>query len=595
MFAYDSKNRPSLIRYPGASANEGYHTVRFTLYDDAGRLLRRIDGRDIVTEYEYDDPGGLLTAIRYIGQSSQDVEFTYDDLGRRITMADAEGSHSYTYDPNGSRATLTHPESARYGDSILISTSCHSSEEISILSPYLRVRMISLDYGLGTAAWQYLDNGLLAKQTLPNDAWTEYAYNPANQLNGLANRNPAGELLAGYGEFAYLGTGDLATVTSTIPDATSLQGAVDYSYDLKRQLTKEESDRVSGYVFVNAFDGAGNATEFRNDAKTYNADNQLTGPATYVYDGNGNPTTFGGTSLSFDVENQMTGYGTALTAGYRGDGLRAWKQPGGGDKTYFLSDGISVLCELDNTGAVSASSTYGANGLLSRGSTRYQFDPLGDAVLLLDGAGDATATQGFDAWGNVLVAATGPFGYRGKYGYYADPETGLVALALRYYAPGMGRFLNRDPAGHDASIDPYSTSSLYSYSANDPIGHIDPTGLSEVFVGDCSFGALIHAIGSHCLAPLATTAGVTALGLAECIALAVAAAGSAGAAAPVAIVKCVASLLCILGSIAWLVDCITDDVLPTFQSQCGGLPSIPSIPWPEPPFPPFPRPYGGPR
>jgi hypothetical protein len=51
LFAFDSKNRPSLIRYPGASADEGYDTIRFTLYDDAGRLLRRIGGRDIVTEY----------------------------------------------------------------------------------------------------------------------------------------------------------------------------------------------------------------------------------------------------------------------------------------------------------------------------------------------------------------------------------------------------------------------------------------------------------------------------------------------------------------------------------------------------------------
>lgn len=276
-------------------------------------------------------------------------------------------------------------------------------------------------------------------------------------------------------------------MTSTIPDATSLQGTVDYRYDFKRQLTLEESDRVSGYSYANAFDGAGNATTFRNDPHSYNDDNQLTGPATYVYDGNGNPTTFGGTSLSFDPstslrtgsENRMTGYGTALTAGYRGDGLRAWKQPGGGSKTYFLYDGISVLCELDNTGTVSAASTYGANGLLSRGSTQYQFDPLGDAVLLLDGSGDVTAAQGFDAWGNALVTATGPFGYRARYGYFADAETGLVALAYRYYAPGVGRFVNRDP------LFPLVQSSLYVYVRNTAVDQIDSAGLFPwAFVGN---------------------------------------------------------------------------------------------------------------
>jgi hypothetical protein len=44
LFAYDSKGRLSLLRYPLATADQGYDTVRFTLYDDAGRLLRRIDG-----------------------------------------------------------------------------------------------------------------------------------------------------------------------------------------------------------------------------------------------------------------------------------------------------------------------------------------------------------------------------------------------------------------------------------------------------------------------------------------------------------------------------------------------------------------------
>ncbi len=104
-----------------------------------------------------------------------------------------------------------------------------------------------------------------------------------------------------------------------------------------------------------------------NNYKTYDADNQLTGPGTYVYDGNGYPTTWSGTSLAFDVENRMTAYGTTLTAGYRGDGLRAWKNTASG-QTYFLYDGISVVCELDAGGNVIAGSTHGAAGLLSRGS-----------------------------------------------------------------------------------------------------------------------------------------------------------------------------------------------------------------------------------
>ena len=44
--------------------------------------------------------------------------------------------------------------------------------------------------------------------------------------------------------------------------------------------------------------------------------------------------------------------------GYGSGGLRAWKQVGGGT-TYFLYDGGQPVCELDGTGAVTATNTWG--------------------------------------------------------------------------------------------------------------------------------------------------------------------------------------------------------------------------------------------
>jgi hypothetical protein len=66
----------------------------------------------------------------------------------------------------------------------------------------------------------------------------------------------------------------------------------------------------------------------------------------------------------------MTAYGSVLTAGYSGDGLRAWKQNASA-RTYFLYDGIVPVVELDSTGAVTATNTFGASGLVSHreGST----------------------------------------------------------------------------------------------------------------------------------------------------------------------------------------------------------------------------------
>ncbi|MDE2207771.1 MAG: hypothetical protein KGK12_14170, partial [Armatimonadetes bacterium] len=104
---------------------------------------------------------------------------------------------------------------------------------------------------------------------------------------------------------------------------------------------------------------AGNPTTFRNAAQTFNADNQNTAE---TFDGSGNPTTYSGATLSFDPESRMTAYGTALTAGYTIDGLRAWKTNSSGT-TYFLYDGITPICEIDSTGAVSAVNTFGPTGL----------------------------------------------------------------------------------------------------------------------------------------------------------------------------------------------------------------------------------------
>jgi RHS repeat-associated protein len=187
-------------------------------------------------------------------------------------------------------------------------------------------------------------------------------------------------------------------------------------------------------------------------------------------------------TCTFDVENRLTAYGSALTNGYRGDGLRAWKQPGGGAKTYFLYDGTDVVCELDSSGNLAAHSTFGASGLVSRraGSTTtwYAHDAHGSVSLTLDSAGDAVSKHGWDAYGTSLgTAPSGPYGYGGAWGYYTDSETGLCALAFRHYDPERGRFLNRDPIGYSGGVN------LYGYVGNSPVGGVDPLGLVGYPVG----------------------------------------------------------------------------------------------------------------
>src|SRR6266567_4439454 len=86
-------------------------------------------------------------------------------------------------------------------------------------------------------------------------------------------------------------------------------------------------------------------TSLKGVTRSYNSNNQQTGTG-FTHDGNGNPTTYGGTPLTFDPESRMTAYGSILSAGYTGDGLRAWKQNASG-RTYFLYDGNLPIVELE--------------------------------------------------------------------------------------------------------------------------------------------------------------------------------------------------------------------------------------------------------
>jgi RHS repeat-associated protein len=171
----------------------------------------------------------------------------------------------------------------------------------------------------------------------------------------------------------------------------------------------------------------------------------------------------------------MTAYGTVLTAGYTGDGVRAWKQNASG-RTYFLYDGILPVVELDSSGSVTSTNTFGACGLVSRRvgttSTFYSFDSEGNVSQRSDASGSVLANHLFSAHGSVLSGSlSDPFGYRAQAGYYTDNETGLQLLTHRYYDSSTGRFLTRDPIGFAGGIN------SYAYVGNSPVLYGDPSGL----------------------------------------------------------------------------------------------------------------------
>lgn len=175
-----------------------------------------------------------------------------------------------------------------------------------------------------------------------------------------------------------------------------------------------------------------------------------------AYGGNGNLTTdLNGVTYGHDYEDRVTSVGGALTAAYRADGLRAWKNVPPYGPIYFIYDGDRVVCEINSSGSMINDYGYGANGLVQRYSYDasqyygYTFDPQGSLVqrhrqkdqpplLAADTAvydafgklrGDVNAQDG-TSYGPVAVGTKDSVGFLGQWGVYTDREIQAVS-------PGM--------------------------------------------------------------------------------------------------------------------------------------------------------------
>jgi len=87
-----------------------------------------------------------------------------------------------------------------------------------------------------------------------------------------------------------------------------------------------------------------------------------------------------------------------------------------------------------------------------------------------------TASYEYDAWGNYLSVGGGSYNSIGYTGQRFDTETGLMPLGNgeRYYAPGLGRFIQQDSFTGMAMMA--QSMNLYSYAHNNPMRFTDHNG-----------------------------------------------------------------------------------------------------------------------
>ena len=178
--------------------------------------------------------------------------------------------------------------------------------------------------------------------------------------------------------------------------------------------------------------------------------------------------------------------------GYRGDGLRAWKEDKDGNRSYFYYDGELLIASVSRSAAGEVGQPvqmmWGADGLCGvrwrdvAGKERasyFVWDVQGNLALSYNERGEMGSSAAFTAYGTPVPKADGTFagagfGYGGKFGYITDGETELVLCTYRFYDPSQGRWTQRDPISYEGGQN------LYGYVGGDPVNRVDPSGLDFV-------------------------------------------------------------------------------------------------------------------
>jgi len=520
-YSYDAVGNV-LTKTAPAPNQVGSATVTTTFsYDADGRLTQKSynDGVTATVKYGYDGinpPGCTPPVVTAPLNWSGGALTPPNTLGHRSSMCDASGATAWIYDATGrpkiGQTTLNNiTKNVGYVYALngeLAHLFYPSSDRVDF-----KIDNAARVYGVVSQANNYVNGNA---SFAPNGAVTGTSHGSWFSMVHQYNKRlqPVLEYLAGGGQYLvkrcydYHQPGGLnltyGAVTCNLP-AVSTPGDNSNIYKIENQVdqnrtqtfTYDSLDRVTqgystGTNWGQAFtiDAWGNLTNIsavsgKNLPAGLNAapatkKNQLTG---YSYDAAGNLLSDGsGHNFTYDPENRIvTSAGVTYT--YDGDGKRVKKSSG---VLYWTGTGSDALSESNLSGTVSADYIFFYGSRVARvdrpsGTLHYCFsDHLGSTRMVLTPTSSTTWTVDQDPdytpYGVVVGSANADhYKFTGK---ERDTESGLDNFGARYYASGQARFTSADPftVTPGRIADPQQLN-LYSYVRNNPLSHVDPTGM----------------------------------------------------------------------------------------------------------------------
>lgn len=114
----------------------------------------------------------------------------------------------------------------------------------------------------------------------------------------------------------------------------------------------------------------------------------------------------------------------------------------------------------------------------------YFYDGRGNVSALMDTNQTISASYSYDAFGNMLAKSgtlDQPYRFSTK---PFDSKVGLSYYGYRFYSPGIGKWMTRDPLGEAGGMN------LYGFVSNNPVNMVDPEGEFASIVGGIVGGAL---------------------------------------------------------------------------------------------------------